>query len=322
MQRIFRSVVVPDDCAGLRFDQAAASLLPEFSRSRLKQWIDAGALTAAGAKLAPKARLGGGETLVLDTQLETQVPVAPEPIALEIVYEDAAVIVVDKPAGLVVHPGAGNRAGTLQNALIHHDSYMVALPRAGLVHRLDKDTSGLLVVARTLQAQAALAAQIEARSIERTYEAVCVSVLTGGGVIEAPIGRHPRERTRMSVRDDGRFARTEYRVLERFRAHTHVRLKLDTGRTHQIRVHMAHMRAPLVGDPVYGGRPHLPRSPSEAVISAIRGMRRQALHAARLELDHPLTGARMTFASPIPADLAALLEALREDAGAHNDRGP
>ena len=313
MDRIFRSVVVPVDHAGLRFDQAAASLLPEFSRSRLRHWIDAGALTAAGAKLAAKTRLGGGETLVLDAELAPEVPLAPEAIALEVVHEDAALLVIDKPAGLVVHPGAGNRRGTLQNALIHRDATLATLPRAGLVHRLDKDTSGLLVVARTLQAHAALAAQLERRAIARSYEAVCTGVLTGGGTVAAPIGRHPRERTRMSVREGGRPARTEYRVLERFRAHTHVELRLDTGRTHQIRVHMAYIRAPLVGDPVYGGRPQLPRRPSEDLVRAIQGLRRQALHAAGLELDHPTTGRRMAFTSPVPDDLGALLQALRED---------
>lgn len=320
MQKIFRSIVVPAGCAGLRFDQAAATLLPEFSRSRLKQWIDSGALTAAGTRLAPKARLEGGETLVLDAEVEPQVPLAPEAIALAVVHEDEAIIVIDKPAGLVVHPGAGNRHGTLQNALLHHDASLAALPRAGLVHRLDKDTTGLIVIARTLQAQAALAAQIEARTVARTYEAVCVGVLTGGGTVDAPLGRHPRERTRMSVREGGRPARTHYRVLSRYRAHTHVELALETGRTHQIRVHMAHIRAPLVGDPVYGGRPKLPPKPSPALVAAVTRMRRQALHAVRLELDHPLTGARVAFTRPVPADFAALLEALREDHGNHRDR--
>jgi 23S rRNA pseudouridine1911/1915/1917 synthase len=317
MQKIFRSVVVPEGCAGLRFDQAAATLLPEFSRTRLKQWIDSGALTAAGARLPPKTRLAGGETLVLEAEIEPRVPLAPEAIPLSVVYEDAAIIVIDKPAGLVVHPGAGNRAGTLQNALIHRDPMLVTLPRAGLVHRLDKDTTGLMVVARTLEAQVALAAQIEARAVARTYEAVCVGVLTGGGTIEAPLGRHPRERTRMSVREGGRPARTHFRVLERFRAHTHVELTLETGRTHQIRVHMAHIRSPLVGDPVYGGRPKWPPAPSPALVAAVRQLGRQALHAARLALDHPSTGARMAFTSPVPSDFAALLAALRED---HDDR--
>jgi 23S rRNA pseudouridine1911/1915/1917 synthase len=317
MERIQRTVVVPADFAGRRFDQAAAQLLPEFSRSRLKQWIDDGHLTTAGARLAAKSRLAGGETLVLDVSLEPQVPVRPEFIALNIVYADEALLVIDKPAGLVVHPGAGNPAGTLQNALLHHDPALAAVPRAGIVHRLDKDTSGLMVVARTLQAQAALAAQIEARAVSRTYEAVCQGVLTGGGEVDVPIGRHPRDRTKMAVRDDGRPARTVYRVIERFRAHTHIVLHLDTGRTHQIRVHMAHMRAPLVGDPVYGGRPRLPRAPSEQLIATLQGFKRQALHATHLAFTHPLGDQTIECESPLPADLVALLSALREDAKAN-----
>jgi 23S rRNA pseudouridine1911/1915/1917 synthase len=315
MERIQRTIVVPAEYAGRRFDQAAARLMPEFSRSRLKQWIDAGCLTAAGRQLAPKERLAGGETLVLDAELEEQVPMRPEAIELQIVHADAAILVIDKPAGLVVHPGAGNIAGTLQNALLHFDPALAALPRAGIVHRLDKDTSGLMVVARTLQAQAALAAQIEARAVSRTYEAICQGVLTGGGEIDLPIGRHPRERTRMAVREDGRPARTVYRVLERFRAHTHVQLQLDTGRTHQIRVHMAHIRAPLVGDPVYGGRPRLPRTPSDRLVRTLQAFRRQALHAVRLAFEHPDSGEPVEFSSALPEDFADLLLALREDAG-------
>ncbi|MGD8322892.1 MAG: 23S rRNA pseudouridine(1911/1915/1917) synthase RluD [Gammaproteobacteria bacterium] len=314
-RRIFRSAIVPAEYAGQRFDQAAAKLWPEFSRSRLQQWIDAGCLTAAGAVWPSKARVSGGEQLVLDAQMQAQVPLRAEQIPLQIVHADAGVFVVDKPAGLVVHPGAGNPAGTLQNALLHLDPSLAQVPRAGIVHRLDKDTSGLLVVARTLQSQAALAAQIEAREIARTYEAICAGVLTGGGEIEAPLGRHPRDRKRQSVRQDGRRARTRYWVRERFRAHTHIEVSLDTGRTHQIRVHMAHIRAPLLGDPLYGGRPKLPRAPTAELVEAVQGFPRQALHAVRLAFRHPLTGEPLTFHSPLAADLQALLEALRADAG-------
>jgi len=315
-QRIYRSAIVPQECAGQRFDQTAARLWPEFSRSRLKQWIDAGCLTAAGRALPPRARVSGGEQLVLDASEQPQVPLQAEPIPLQIVYEDDSVFVIDKPAGLVVHPGAGNPQGTLQNALLYRDAALVNVPRAGIVHRLDKDTSGLLVVARTLQAHTALAAQIEAREMHRTYEAVCVGVLTGGGEIDAPIGRHPRDRTRQCVREGGRFARTHFRVRERFRAHTHIEAQLDTGRTHQIRVHMAHIRAPLLGDPLYGGRPRLPRAPSAALAAAVQGLRRQALHATRLEFLHPLTGKAIECSSPLAADLQKLIEILRADASA------
>lgn len=314
MDRIERELKVPDALAGRRLDQAAAELFEGFSRSRLKRWIDSGCLTLDGAAAEPKTRLKGGERLVLSAELEAAVPVEPEPIALDIIHEDAAVIVIDKPAGVVVHPGAGNAAGTLQNALLHHDPALAAVPRAGLVHRLDKDTSGLLVVARTLAAQQALAAAIERRSVERIYAAVCHGVLTGGGKVDAPLGRHPQDRTRMAVRQGGREARTHYRVLERFRAQTHIEVELETGRTHQIRVHMAHIRYPLVGDRVYGGRPRLPKRPSERVRECLQRFPRQALHAARLSFAHPDTGEVLSFESPLPSDLEALLEALRADA--------
>ena len=240
-------------------------------------------------------------------------PIAPEAIALTIVHEDEDLLVIDKPAGLVVHPGAGNPAGTLQNGLLAHDPNLAAVPRAGIVHRLDKDTTGLLVVAKTLTAHQALVAALERREISRTYEAICHGVMTGGGEVEAPIGRHPRDRLRMTVRDNGRPALTRYRIIERFRAHTHARVELETGRTHQIRVHMAHIRHPIVGDPLYGGRPRLPKSPSVALVAALRDFKRQALHARRLELSHPVSGAQLTFESPLPSDMRALVEILRAD---------
>ena len=314
MQRIERRLIVPEDLAGRRVDQAAATLLPEFSRSRLKAWIDAGRLTLGGRPTRPRTVVNGGEELLLAAELEAAVAVLPEPIPLTVVHSDTALLVIDKPAGLVVHPGAGNRSGTLQNALLDLDPELAALPRAGLIHRLDKDTSGLLLVARTVESQTALAAALERREIRRTYQAVSNGVLTGGGRVDAPIARHRRERTKMAVAEGGRDARTRYRVFERFRAHTHVELELETGRTHQIRVHMAHIRSPLVGDPVYGGRPRLPREPSEALRAAIRGFRRQALHASGLAFRHPATRDAVAFASPLPADLADLLAVLRADA--------
>ena len=317
VQHVFRRVTVPAELAGRRFDQVAAALLGEFSRSRLKQWIEGGELTVAGRAAAPKARLKGGEELVLDAALEAAVPVSPEPIALAVVHAEAAFFVVDKPAGLVVHPGAGNRSGTLQNALLNLDPALAGVARAGLVHRLDKDTSGLLVVARTLSAQQKLAAELERRLVRRVYRAICQGVLTGGGTIDAPLGRHPRERTKMAVVSRGRPARTHYRVVERFRAHTHCEVTLETGRTHQIRVHMAHIRAPLVGDPVYGGRPRLPREASPELRARLQGFGRQALHATRLAFDHPISGAPLVFASEPAADLRELLAALRADREAH-----
>ena len=242
----------------------------------------------------------------------------PEPIPLAVVHADDALLVIDKPVGLVVHPGAGNRSGTLQNALLHRCPELALLPRAGLVHRLDKDTSGLLLVARTVPSYTALTAALERREIKRTYRAICQGVLTGGGTVDAPIGRHRRERTKMAVTEGGRAARTRYRVVERFRTHTYCEIELETGRTHQIRVHMAHIRAPLLGDPVYGGRPKLPPAASDELRAALQAFRRQALHASQLRLAHPTTGAALGFESPVAADLAALLALLRADAaGAH-----
>jgi 23S rRNA pseudouridine1911/1915/1917 synthase len=313
VSRIQRRLKVPDELGGKRLDQAAALLLPEFSRSRLKSWIDAGRLTVGGEGAKPRVLLKGGEELVLDIELEAAVPVEPEAIPVKVVHADAALLVIDKPVGLVVHPGAGNRSGTLQNALLNLHPELAKLPRAGLVHRLDKDTSGLLVVARTLESQTVLAAALELREIKRTYRAICQGVLTGGGTVDAPIGRHRRERTKMAVIDGGRPARTHYRVVERFRAHTHVEVDLETGRTHQIRVHMAHIRAPLLGDPTYGGRPRLPPAPSDELKAALQGFRRQALHASRLAFVHPATGAALSFQSPLPPDFERLLALLRAD---------
>jgi 23S rRNA pseudouridine1911/1915/1917 synthase len=316
MDRLSRRLIVPEELKGRRLDQAAALLLPEFSRSRLKAWIDTGHLTLAGRSARGRTLLKGGEQLELEADLEPAVEAAPEPIDLVVVHEDAALVVIDKPVGLVVHPGAGNPSGTLQNALLHRFPDLAVLPRAGLVHRLDKDTSGLLLVARTLHVHKLLVASLERREIRRSYQAICVGALTGGGRIDAPLGRHRRERTKMAVVEGGREARTSYRVIERFRAHTHIDVELETGRTHQIRVHMAHVRAPLVGDLVYGGRPRLPPQPSAELTALLQGFRRQALHATRLAFEHPTRGEPCVFESPLPEDMRALLRALRADAAA------
>jgi len=318
--RIVREALISEDLAGLRFDQAAAALFEEFSRSRLKIWIESGELTLAGRPAAPKTRVGGGEAIRLDAAVEAVVPLAPEAIPLTVVYEDDDLLVIDKPAGLVVHPGAGNPAGTLQNGLLAHDPGLAAVPRAGIVHRLDKDTTGLLVVAKTLTAHQALVAALERREIRRTYEAICQGVMTGGGEVDAPIGRHPRERLRMAVVTRGRPSVTHFRVIERFRAQTHIRVELETGRTHQIRVHMAHIRHPLVGDPLYGGRPRLPKSPLPELVAALPRFRRQALHARALELAHPGTGELLKVAAPLPEDFQALLSVLAADVAAESRR--
>jgi 23S rRNA pseudouridine1911/1915/1917 synthase len=312
-ERIERTLTVPDTHAGERLDQALAALWPEFSRSRLKAWIEAGAVQVDGSSRRPRDRLLGGESVTLSAELATDGAAEPQAIPLHVVHSDRHVLVVDKPAGLVVHPGAGNPDRTLQNALLAHDAELATLPRAGIVHRLVKDTSGLLIVARTLAAHAALVRMLEAREIHREYEAVCRGVMTAGGTVDAPIDRHPTDRVRMTVRQSGREAVTHYRVIRRYRAHTHVRVQLETGRTHQIRVHLAHAGYPLVGDPVYGGRLAMPRGASESLREFLRAFPRQALHAARLELAHPVTGKPLECVAPRPADLDGLLAALQVD---------
>lgn len=306
---------IPQELAGLRLDVALARLLPEHSRTRIKAWIDAGEVRVGRLAAKPRDKVAGGARVRLTIRVHAaEREVLPETIPLQVVFEDAEILVIDKPAGLVVHPGAGNTGHTLQNALLGKDPALAALPRAGIIHRLDKDTSGLLVIARTPRAHTSLARQLLARSVAREYLAVCVGVMTGGGTVDEPIGRHRSDRLRMAVRSDGRPARTHYRVLERFRGHTYLKVKLDTGRTHQIRVHLAHLKHPLVGDPVYGSRLARPRGASDALIATLRGFKRQALHAAALAFDHPQSGERLAFEAPPPADFAALLGALRTDA--------
>jgi 23S rRNA pseudouridine1911/1915/1917 synthase len=305
-------VAVPGDFAGERLDVALARLLPQYSRSRLQAWIDAGRVTLDGARPTRRQRLVGGEQVEVTPLFEASHRVAPESQPLQVVHRDRAVWVIDKPAGLVVHPGAGRPSGTLQNALLALDPPLALVPRAGLVHRLDKDTSGLLIVARTPAIHARLSAMIAAREMHREYLALCVGAPSGGGSIEAPIGRHRTERTRMAVRPDGRESVTHYRIERRFASHTLLRVQLETGRTHQIRVHLAHIGYPVVGDPVYGGRRRIPAGASAPLVAALDGFRRQALHATRLSLRHPSTGREADYESPLPADFADLLVVLAE----------
>jgi 23S rRNA pseudouridine1911/1915/1917 synthase len=296
-------LTLPPAAAGLRFDQALAQALPEYSRSRLKAWIDAGRATLDGETAEPTRRIRGGEQVVVEAVPDPrESPHAAEAIALSIVHEDDALIVVDKPAGLVVHPGSGNWAGTLQNALLHHAPELAGVPRAGIVHRLDKDTSGLLVVARTLPAQTDLVRQLQARTVHREYLAVATGDIASGGTIDAPIGRHPARRTTMAIVATGRPARTHFDVVERFGVATLLRCRLETGRTHQIRVHLASRGHPLVGDPAYGRRGPV-------------AFGRQALHALRLALVHPVTHAAVAWEAPPPPDFAGLLAALRAGRG-------
>jgi 23S rRNA pseudouridine1911/1915/1917 synthase len=309
-------VRVPPDLAGRRLDQALAALLPDYSRTLLQQWLRQGLIRVDDGPRRARDRVHGGEVVEVRGRLPGRDRWEAQPLPLAVVYEDAEILVVDKPPGVVVHPGAGNPDRTLVNALLHRDPDLAHLPRAGVVHRLDKETSGLLVVARSLRAHRSLVAQLRARTVSREYQAVVAGVLTAGGVVDAPIGRHPTRRTRMAVVTRGRPAVTRYRVLQRFRAHTHLRVALETGRTHQIRVHLAHIQHPLVGDPAYGGRLRLPPGCSGRLAATLRTFGRQALHAARLSLTHPATGETMGWEAPPPADLLDLLDALAEDARA------
>ena len=318
-ERELIEAVVPAELAGKRFDQALAEMFPEFSRSRLSEWIKAGDALLDGTIARPRDPVRGGEPVTLAVRLEVETRAEPENIPLELAYEDADVLVVNKPAGLVVHPGAGNPRGTLVNALLNFDPRMAELPRAGIVHRLDKDTSGLMVVARSLRAHAALVEQLSEREVHRQYVAIVVGPMIAGGTVNAPIGRHATDRVRQAVvrEGQGRDAITHYRVRERFRAHTLVECRLETGRTHQIRVHMAHVKHSLIGDPLYGGSFKLPKAATLELTDALRSFKRQALHAEKLAFVHPVNGETLSSEAPIPADMQLLASALRADTAAH-----
>jgi 23S rRNA pseudouridine1911/1915/1917 synthase len=308
-------IEIPAELEGQRLDSALAQLLPEHSRTRIKGWIESGAVTVGRRPCKPRDLVESG--FRVNVRMAPEAPktqVLPESIPLRIAHEDRDVLVIDKPAGLVVHPGAGNPAHTLQNALLGYDSSLGKLPRAGLIHRLDKDTSGLLVVARNVEAQTSLSRQLEARTMSREYLALSVGVMTGGGTIDAPIGRNRSDRLRMAIRGSGRPAVTHYRVIERFRAHTFLSVQLETGRTHQIRLHLSHLKYPIVGDPVYGGRFAQPKGASSDLVDVLRAFKRQALHAATLGFEQPRTGKRLTLQSEVPKDFELLLRSLKDDA--------
>ncbi len=319
MELAQQQLVIPAEGNGRPLDQVLAELLPDYSRSRLKQWILDGRVRLDGASPEPRTRVAAGQVIEFqpdaaeDETADLRSPGA-ESMPLSIVYEDADLLVIDKPAGLVVHPGAGNPTGTLQNGLLAYAPELSELPRSGILHRLDKDTSGLLIVARTLVAHTHLARALEARDITREYRALCVGPMTAGGTVDADIGRHRTQRTKMSVAAfGGRHAVTHYRVLARFPHHTFVAVRLETGRTHQIRVHLAHVRYPIVGDPTYGGRLIVPAGASEQLALALRGFRRQALHAHRIRLRHPVRDLDLDLLAPLPTDFRGLLAALTGD---------
>lgn len=314
------SAAIPEVYQGMRLDQALALMFSEHSRSRIKEWIDSGAVLVDAKARRPKDKILGGELVEIVVEISQVVSSNPEDIPLDIVYEDDCILVLNKPSGLVVHPAVGNRSGTLLNALIHRIPALVNIPRAGIVHRLDKETSGLMVVAKTLEAHTDLVSQLQARTVNRTYEAVVWGTLLSGGTVNAPIGRHPRDRKRMGVVESGKQAISHYRVIEKLRVHTHLRVNLETGRTHQIRVHMAHIYHPVVGDKVYGGRLRVPPKASESLLVLLRTFPRQALHAKQLGLLHPTTQESMQWEVPLPEDMVDLIEALRVDAKLNIDR--
>ncbi len=297
----------------MRLDQCLAEVFPDYSRSKLQTWIKAGRVLVDGEVMKGREKLDGGEEIELDAEAERVIEYAAQEIPLDIKYEDESLLIVNKPAGLVVHPAVGNWDGTLVNALLNHAPQLETLPRAGIVHRIDKDTSGLLMVAKTLQAHNSLVEQLQERSIHREYLALVKGWMTAGGTVNAPIGRHPVDRKRNAVRRDGKEAITHYRLEQRFKRHTLIRCKLETGRTHQIRVHMAHINYPLVGDPVYGGRFQMPADCSPALADALRNFKRQALHAAKLGLEHPETGDYCEWEQALPDDMAKLIELLAEN---------
>jgi len=305
------SIIVPPELKGKRLDQALAELCPQHSRSRLQSWIKSGYIKVDDVTPRQRDVIQGGETIYICAEFEsTEKTWTGEAIPLDIIHADSDIIILNKPPGLVVHPGAGNAEHTLLNALLYKFPDLEQIPRAGIVQRLDKDTSGLMIIARSLTAHTYLVDQIQNRLVTREYQGIVAGVMTAGGTVDAPIGRHHIKRKKMTVTDTGKPARTHYRVLKRYRAHTYIQLKLESGRTHQIRVHMAHIRHPLVGDPIYGGRQRFPKSSGPDLLHALQTFPRQALHACRLELLHPSTAATVSWEAPLPDDMKSLLALL------------
>lgn len=307
--------IIPDELIGMRIDQALAKMFPEYSRGQLTKWLKAGDVLVNGQILKPKESIQGGEKVTIGTELQVQDESwQAETIALDIIYEDDDVIIINKPAGMVVHPGAGNHQGTLVNALLAHAPQLANIPRAGIVHRIDKATTGLLMIAKTLTAHNSLVSQLQARTVKREYQAVACGVFTAGGTVDEAIGRHSIDRKRMAVSATGKPSVTHYRVEQRYRAHTLIKCKLETGRTHQIRVHMAHIRHPLLGDPVYGGRFKQAKGMTDSCREVIQNFRRQALHAGLLGFIHPTTGEKVSWQIDLPDDMQQLVDALATDA--------
>jgi len=310
MQNIHLNSEISPELSGKRLDQALAILFPQHSRSRLKEWIEKGQVQVNGALKRPRDKVLEGDTVSINAEIEANTEWGGEDLPLDIIYEDEEILVINKSANVVVHPAVGNRAGTLVNALLHRLPGLNQIPRAGVVHRLDKDTTGLMVVAKTLTAQTKLVSQLQARTVKRIYETLVYGVLTAGGTVSEPIGRHPRDRTRMGVCESGKPSITHYRIIEKFKHFSHLKVQLETGRTHQIRVHMAYIQHPVIGDRVYGSL-RLPPKASETLQQALRNFPRQALHARSLGLIHPVTGGEMNWEVPLPQDMQDLIEVLR-----------
>lgn len=318
--KIQHTLTIPDDFKGMRLDQAIAKLLPDYSRTLIQEWIKNNNLKVNDTTIKARMMVIGGEIITIDATEKVQPTYEAQNIALNIVYEDDALLIINKAAGMVVHPAAGNPNSTLLNALLHHCPDLNQLPRAGIIHRLDKDTTGLLVIAKTAKSLKHLSAQLKARSISRIYQAIVSGIIISGGTIDEPIARHPVNRKRMAIMDTGKIAITHYRVMERYRAYTRLKVQLETGRTHQIRVHMAHIQHPLLGDQVYAGRLHLPKGATPELIAQLRKFKRQALHASEIELEHPVTHEIMSWKAPLPDDMKELIDVLKYDAESSDQR--
>jgi len=312
-ESVLLKATIPENMAGKRLDQVLAEIFKDHSRTRLQTWIRNGHVRVNNKILRQRDHVVGGELVEIKASFETRDSSSPEDIPLHVLHEDSELIILNKPAGLVVHPGAGNPEHTLLNALLHFDPQLEYVPRAGIVQRLDKDTSGLMVVARTPQIHTYLVEQLQARCIKREYKTIVSGVMTAGGSIDQPIGRHPRHRKKMTVSDKGKTAITHYRIIKKFSGHTYLQIQLETGRTHQIRVHLSYLKYPILGDPVYGGRVKIPKNTSMQLISTIQSFPRQALHACKIELKHPVSGDMICLESPLPEDMQSLLEALENN---------
>ncbi|MBA5248183.1 MAG: 23S rRNA pseudouridine(1911/1915/1917) synthase RluD [Gammaproteobacteria bacterium] len=308
------NIIIPDRLIGQRIDSALATMLPDYSRSKITAWVKAGNAFIKGSAFKPKDKVLGGEIVALEIKKEKTNDWVGEDIPIDVIYEDEDIIVVNKPVGLVTHPGAGNWTGTLANALLYFDPSLAKLDRAGIVHRLDKNTSGLMVVARSELAQKNLVEQLQAHRVDREYSAIVYGHMISGGTVEAPIGRDPKDRIKQAVVEEGegKEATTHYRVIERFAHHTHIKAILETGRTHQIRVHMSHIGHPLLADPMYGGKIRFPKKADEVLKDALKGFKRQALHSKKLTLIHPITEEKMSWKAPLPQDMRDILDVLEK----------